>query len=113
MNPQVVIEVPASCANLGPGFDSLAVSLDLKLRVSVVPRGTDRVVCGGLGEGELPSDDSNLVWRSLVAACRAAGVDQRAPHQVGVVGGQLTLTETTGHDPVCTSRDDANPQLEV
>ena len=75
MNPQVVIEVPASSANLGPGFDSLAVSLDLKLRVSVVPRGADRVVCGGLGEGELPSDDSNLVWRSLVAACRAAGVE--------------------------------------
>jgi homoserine kinase len=34
--PHDVIAVPASTSNLGPGFDALAVALDLHLRVSVL-----------------------------------------------------------------------------
>ncbi len=75
MNPQVSVEVPASSANLGPGFDSLGAALDLKLRVSVGPGSGVRVRNTGIGADELPSDDGNLIWRALVAACARAGVD--------------------------------------
>lgn len=68
------VEVPASCANLGPGFDALAVAVDLRLEVWATERGPRRVVTEGEGAGELPDGDGNLIWRALVAFCARAGV---------------------------------------
>ncbi|MBA2529869.1 MAG: homoserine kinase, partial [Euzebyales bacterium] len=49
MDPgQVVgVEVPASCANLGPGFDALAVAIDVRLAVWTTGREERRVVSDG------------------------------------------------------------------
>ena len=69
----VTVEVPASSANLGPGFDTLAAALDLTLTVTATPRQQQRVVAGGLGADELPDDDSNLVWRGFAAYCARFG----------------------------------------
>lgn len=69
------VEVPASSANLGPGFDALAVALDVTLTVTAVPREQRRVVAEGLGADELPDDDTNLVWRGVVAYCERFGVE--------------------------------------
>ncbi len=33
----VTVEAPASTANLGPGFDTLALALDMDVRVTVTP----------------------------------------------------------------------------
>lgn len=71
----VGIEVPASCANLGPGFDSLAAAVDLYLVAWTAPRGAERVSCEGEGAGELPTDGTNLVWKSFTAYCRRFGVE--------------------------------------
>ena len=65
--------VPASSANLGPGFDALAVALDVQLEARTAPRGARRVVTSGHGAGELPDDESNLVWQSLAACCEHVG----------------------------------------
>lgn len=70
----VGIEVPASSANLGPGFDAFAVALDLRLVAVTCEREQRRVVAEGEGAGELSADESNLVWRALAAYCRHAGV---------------------------------------
>ncbi len=67
------VTVPASSANLGPGFDALAVALDLPLTVDVVAREQRRVIAEGLGSDELPSDDGNLIWRALLAYCARFG----------------------------------------
>lgn len=72
---EVAVEVPASSANLGPGFDALAVALDLTLSVTAIPRLGRRVLASGLGADELPWDDTNLVWRGFVAYCERFGVD--------------------------------------
>jgi homoserine kinase len=69
------VRVPASSANLGPGFDVLAVALDLPLVVRAVPHDGRRVVTSGLGADEVPHDDSNLVWRSVRAFCDVYGAD--------------------------------------
>jgi homoserine kinase len=69
------VRVPASSANLGPGFDVLAVALDLPLVVHATPHDGRRVVTGGLGAGEVPEDDTNLVWRSVRAFCDVYGAD--------------------------------------
>ncbi|MDP8977985.1 MAG: homoserine kinase, partial [Actinomycetota bacterium] len=71
--PALGVEVPASSANLGPGFDALAVALDLALSVRVAPRQDRRVRAEGEGADELPPGDDNLIWRSLVAYCDWAG----------------------------------------
>ncbi|MBW3602671.1 MAG: homoserine kinase [Actinobacteria bacterium] len=71
--PALGVEVPASSANLGPGFDALAVALDLSLSVWTVPRGDRRVRTEGEGADELPPGDDNLIWRSLMAYCDWAG----------------------------------------
>lgn len=70
----VAVEVPATSANVGPGYDVLAVALDLGLVAQTLPRGEVRVAVDGEGAGELPTDESNLVWRSFVAACERAEV---------------------------------------
>jgi homoserine kinase len=63
----VLVKVPATTANLGPGFDTLGLALSLydELIVTVreSPGATVRVF--GVGEGEVPLDESNLVVRSI------------------------------------------------
>lgn len=65
---------PASSANLGPGFDTLAVALRLYVEVDVEP--AERLVVSSEGEGsELPADESHLAAR---VACEVAGHDRLA-----------------------------------
>jgi homoserine kinase len=66
--------VPASTANLGPGFDALALALDLYVEVEVEPAERLTVRCEGEGEG-LAADDTHLAAR---VAIDVAGTDQLA-----------------------------------
>jgi homoserine kinase len=71
----VAVRVPATSANLGPGFDALGVALGLHVVVAATTRGPVRVTTTGEGAGEVGDGDDNLVWASLVRFCRAHGVD--------------------------------------
>ena len=71
----ITVEVPASSANLGPGFDALAIALDVPLTVTAGPRTDARVIAAGLGAGELPTDDGNLIWRGVLAYCERFGAE--------------------------------------
>ncbi len=66
----VSVSVPATSANLGPGFDSLGLALDHRdrLQAQVVDGAGVAIVVRGEGEGEVPLDESHLVHRSMVAA---------------------------------------------
>ncbi len=68
------VTVPASSANLGPGFDVLAVALDLPLTVYAEPFSGRRIVASGEGAADVPEDDDNLIWRAMRACCEAYGV---------------------------------------
>lgn len=58
--------VPATVANLGPGFDCLGLAVDLRNEVTVQSAGPALSVgVEGEGSGELPADGSNLVVRSM------------------------------------------------
>ncbi|MEV4723059.1 homoserine kinase [Micromonospora humida] len=65
----VRVRVPATSANLGPGFDALGLALALHddVAAEVTPDGV-RVTVTGEGAGDLPPDDRHLV----VVAMRAA-----------------------------------------
>jgi homoserine kinase len=57
---------PATSANLGPGFDTLALALDLANTVTVTRRpGPLEVHVTGEGTGELPESAENLVCRAM------------------------------------------------
>jgi homoserine kinase len=72
----VRVKVPATSANLGPGFDTLGLALALydELTVTVRDEPGAHVTVHGVGEGEVPTDESNLVVRSMAHAFAAAGV---------------------------------------
>lgn len=115
----VAVGVPATSANLGPGFDAFGLALapadgtELALLVRAVPAdGGPLVTTRGEGAGEVPDGDDNLVWRALVAFCDQHGaatpdaalrVDNRLPLERGlgsssaaIVAGLVLARELTG-----------------
>lgn len=74
---QVTIEVPASSANLGPGFDSLGIALDLVDRIHVELTDAPAVLVEVDGDAQgVAMDESNLVVRTVRAGL-AAFVESR------------------------------------
>lgn len=62
----LTVSAPATSANLGPGFDCLAVAIDLGNAVVITRRpGPLEVRVTGEGAGEVPEDETNLVCRAL------------------------------------------------
>jgi homoserine kinase len=59
------VQVPATTANMGPGFDCLGMALELHNVVEMIPasRGVTIEVCGE-GAADIPRDESNLVFQS-------------------------------------------------
>jgi homoserine kinase len=91
---QVRVRVPATSANLGPGFDAFGLALTLYDELIVTPGGSGvRVEVVGPGEGEVPLDESHLVVQSIQAGLSALGADvpgysllceNRVPHGRGL-----------------------------
>jgi homoserine kinase len=72
---RVKVTVPATTANLGPGFDTLGMALTIydELEVEVVSGSAVTVEVHGVGEGEVPTDETNLVAHSLIYALEQLG----------------------------------------
>jgi homoserine kinase len=63
------VTVPATSANLGPGFDSLGLALDLRDRLEGELAGSGLVVeVSGEGSGVVPLDEDHLVVRAMRVA---------------------------------------------
>lgn len=112
---EVTLEVPATSANLGPGFDSLGLALDYSDTLTASIAEGIHVTVEGEGAGRLPSGDRHLVVRAMMRAFEHAGVEipgirlhcvNRIPHSRGmgsssaaIVGGlavaRALLTDST------------------
>jgi homoserine kinase len=70
----VMVEVPATSANVGPGFDCFGLALDWRERVSlaVIERGY-QIEVSGEGAAELPRDESHLIVRSALVGLADLG----------------------------------------
>src|SRR5215831_11218049 len=55
--------VPAGTSNLGAGFDTLGLALELYLRVRIEPSSKTEIVALGLGSDEIPTTADNLILR--------------------------------------------------
>ncbi|MBI1848543.1 MAG: homoserine kinase [Candidatus Rokubacteria bacterium] len=69
----VRVRVPASSANLGPGFDSLGLALALYNDVSVEEAETLTVSVEGEGAGRISGGERNVVARGIRMALEAVG----------------------------------------
>ena len=58
------VRVPASSANLGPGFDVLALALDLHLEVTAREAEKTTIAWEGEGAGDVPHSSRNLLVRA-------------------------------------------------
>uniref|UniRef100_UPI0037CA1BE7 homoserine kinase n=1 Tax=Salinibacterium sp. TaxID=1915057 RepID=UPI0037CA1BE7 len=71
-----MVRVPATSANLGPGFDTLGLALAIYDELIIT--GTDApgvfVEVTGVGRGDVPTDESNLVARSVAHTFRHVGL---------------------------------------
>jgi homoserine kinase len=75
----VVVDVPATTANIGPGFDCLGAALDLNNRfeLRVVEGGVDRfdLLIEGPEGSHLRGGPDNLIYRSAQRVWKEAGVE--------------------------------------
>ena len=78
-----LVRVPASSANLGPGFDVLAAALALHLELEVVETGSFAVI----SLLDVPLDRSNLVVRAFEALHPADGFEFRISSKIPLSGG--------------------------
>jgi len=66
MPAAVKVRVPATVANLGPGFDALGIAVRMHLEIDIEPRRDSiDIMVEGEGAEQLPADDTNLVIRSM------------------------------------------------
>ena len=109
--------MPASSANLGPGFDSLGLALSLydDVEVTAVPSASVAVEVVGEGAGRVPCDDAHLVVRAMrtvwdIVGDAPAGLRLRChnaiPHSRGLgssaaaaVAGAVAAVVLAGRDP--------------
>lgn len=72
----VHVKVPATSANLGPGFDTLGLALSQydELEVTAREQPGAHVEVSGVGAGSVPTDESNLVVRSMQHTFDRVGV---------------------------------------
>ncbi|MGY4645555.1 homoserine kinase [Cellulomonas sp. URHB0016] len=81
---RVRVRVPATSANLGPGFDAVGVALALhdELEVRALGSAGVTVEVTGEGAGAVPDDETHLVVRALRVALDHVGAPQTGLHLV-------------------------------
>ena len=73
----VWVRVPATSANLGPGFDTLGLALSVYDRLTVTALDSDalEIEVTGTGAEEIARDESNLVARSIWHVYAQLGIE--------------------------------------
>lgn len=85
----VAVRVPASSANLGPGFDSIGLALGLfdECAATVTERPGLRIEVSGEAAAEIPRDETHLVYRTMLRAWAELGVAPPAGLELRCVNG--------------------------
>lgn len=78
------LRVPASSANLGPGFDALGLALDIPLECSFQPAGKLVIRATGRDAGQIPLNEDNLIWQTALRVARDVGRDTLPPIELEI-----------------------------
>lgn len=115
------IRVPGTSANLGPGFDSFGLALDLWNEV-LVDTESSGVTWEGEGADELPTDGSDMISRAFASAWGAADAPSPSPtvsiHGINRIPlerglGSSSAAAVAGIAAACALRDDVVDLHEV
>ena len=69
------LRVPASSANLGPGFDSLGLALGIYLECRFRAAARLTISVSGRDAELIPSSEDNLIWQTALAVARDVGAE--------------------------------------
>lgn len=77
------IKIPATSANMGPGFDSIGVALELynHLWVEAIPQGL-KIEVKRKQEIEIPVDESNLIYQTMKYFYDQKGLEMPGVHLI-------------------------------
>lgn len=68
------VRVPASSANLGPGFDALGLALGVYLTCRFRRSDTLAIRTSGRDAAQIPAGPDNLIWQTTVAVGKSLGM---------------------------------------
>ena len=68
---RLILSVPATSANMGPGFDCFGFAVDVRNEL-IVERGEFEIDIVGEGKDELPRDETNAIYDAVVTGFEAA-----------------------------------------
>jgi len=72
--PWYTLRVPASSANLGPGFDALGLALELYLTCRFRLSESLSIRAAGRDSAEIPTGPDNLIWQTALTVAEAHGM---------------------------------------
>src|ERR1700687_612743 len=99
--PAVRVRVPASSANLGPGFDALGLALGLYLTCTFEPADVLTIRASGRDADRIPTGEDNLIWQTALRVARDVGdtiqpislhIDNDIPIEKGLGSSAAALT---------------------
>lgn len=73
----VVVKIPASTANLGPGFDAIGMALSLYAWLEISISNKTEINLYGEGMEGIPTDESNLVYKIAQQVFEKAGLKEQ------------------------------------
>lgn len=77
MHKKIKVSVPASSANLGPGYDCLGLALELRDFVTAKANdsGEVKVAVTGVGANDLPKDQTHLIAKTILDSAQKFNLD--------------------------------------
>lgn len=96
-----MVRVPASSANLGPGFDALGLALNIYLECRFRPSTRLSIEARGRDADQISTGEDNLVWQTALAVAADTGgrlspielvIDNRIPIGRGLGSSAAALT---------------------
>ena len=97
----ITVRVPASSANLGPGFDALGLALNIYLECRFRPSARLSIEAKGRDADQISTGEDNLVWQTALAVAADTGgrlspieliIDNRIPIGKGLGSSAAALT---------------------
>ncbi|HIW34028.1 MAG TPA: homoserine kinase, partial [Candidatus Paenibacillus intestinavium] len=74
----IVVKIPASTANLGPGFDALGMALSLYAWLELTVAEQTEIHLYGDGMEGIPTDHNNLVYKVAQSVFAKVGIPEQA-----------------------------------
>jgi homoserine kinase len=97
----ITLRVPASSANLGPGFDAVGLALGVYLECRFRRSGRLSIQATGRDADQIPAGEDNLIWQTALAVAKDTGgqlepieliIDNQIPIGKGLGSSAAALT---------------------